>query len=81
MRNRKRNRERSDKRTVLRAEWWYRGRGVVLVEVMRRGDVLVTAKVPAFRVDRVSRELAAEWLREYMPRLTHDERYAILWEQ
>lgn len=74
----RRNRERQERRVPLRYEWWHRGRPVVVVEVDRRGTD-VTVRVPSWRVDRVARELAADWLKDHMPRLTHDERYALLW--
>lgn len=76
----RRRREPRDKRTVLRAEWRYRGRPVVVVEVSRRGVRTVERLVPRYRVDEVSRELAAVWLDEYVPGLTHEERYVLLWQ-
>lgn len=73
-----RNRERKDKRILIRAEWWHKGRAVVVVEVTRVGPV-ITVRVPFWRVGEAEREAAAFWLREYLPRLSHDERYAMLW--
>ncbi len=75
----KRNRERKTRRVVLRAEWHYRGRAVVVVEINRRGQVDVTTRVAFWRVDRVARELAANWLADYLPKLDHESRFSILW--
>lgn len=62
-----------------RFEWWFRGRAVVVVQFVRKGSPEVTVKVGRDRVDAASREKAADWLKEYYPRLSHDERYAVLW--
>lgn len=61
-------------------EWWYRGRCVVIVEFRDAGPPSVTVKVGKDRVDGASRERAAFWLGEYLPRLSHDERYLLLWQ-
>lgn len=66
-------------RAVFVAQWWYRGRAVVVVEFREAGSPDVTVRVGPDRVDAVSREKAAHWLREYLPRLSHDEAYARLW--
>lgn len=75
----KRNRERKTRRIVVRSEWWLCGRKVVTVEVRDRGEVWVTVRGGPRRVHPEDRERAADYLREFLPRLTHDERYAILW--
>lgn len=75
----KRNRERQARPKLLKVEWWYKGRTVVVFEIDQRGFHHVTTKVPKWRVNEVYRELAAEWLRQYMPKLTHDERYYLIW--
>lgn len=74
----KRNRERSSSRTVQRWEWRYAGRLAVVVEVTRRGAVLVTVPHPE-RVSSVGREMGAFWAQEMMPRLSNDEIYSLLW--
>lgn len=68
------------RRVVLRAEWRDRNRVVVVVEVMRCGEPVVTVKVGRDCVNPANREAAADWLKDFLPRLSHDERYAILWE-
>lgn len=68
-------------RTLPRFEWWYRGRAVVVVEFQEKGVPAVTVKVGRDRVHPTDREKAADWLKEFFPRLTHDERYAVLWGQ
>jgi hypothetical protein len=76
----RRNRERQSRRTIFRAEWWHRGRAVVVFEIDRRGRRTVEVLVPRFRVHEVAREYAADWLKEYFGKLTHEERYALLWQ-
>ena len=65
--------------SVALAQWWYRGRAVVVVEFPRKGEPSVTVLVGRDRIHPTAREEAAHWLGEYLPRLTHDERYALLW--
>lgn len=76
----RRDREYRTRKIVFRAEWHYGGRLAVLVEVTRQGELLLTVPHPE-RVGSVGREIAADWLREYAPRLTHDERFSTLWER
>jgi hypothetical protein len=64
---------------IFLAQWWYKGRAVVVVEYRDKGTPTVTVKVGKDRVDPASREAAADWLKEHLPRLSHDARYAILW--
>jgi hypothetical protein len=63
---------------VLRGEWRQDGRVVALVEVLALGPPRVTVRKPE-RIAPADRERIADWLAEYLPRLTHDERYALLW--
>lgn len=74
----RRNRERKSKSTIFRAEWHFAGRLAVVVEITRRGEVQLTVPHPE-RVGCVGREIAADWLAEFLTRLSHEERYAILW--
>jgi hypothetical protein len=64
--------------SVFRAEWRYMGRTVVIFEVPKKGAPTVTVR-PKGKVDGAMKEAAAFWLGEYLPRLTHDERYHLLW--
>lgn len=77
--NRKRNRERRTKGILTRWEWQYKGRTVIVVEMMSSGEPEITVKVPKFRVDEVSREVAAAWLSNLLPRLHHEDSYRVLW--
>lgn len=74
----KRNRERKSKRTICYAEWWFGGRKAITVEVDKRGNVWTCVHGDKCRISPSDREWAAHLLKEYLPRLTHDERYAIL---
>ncbi len=67
------------RRVVLQVEWHYEGRLAIIVEVTRHGNVEITIPHPE-RVDKVGREIAAAWLVDLLPRLSHDERYALLFE-
>jgi hypothetical protein len=58
--------------------WVYGGRTVVVVETTSKGPV-VTRRGDPDRVPGPQREAAAAWLGEFFPRLTHDERFALLW--
>ncbi len=73
-----RYREPRSRPAVARWEWHYAGRVAVVVEVTRRGAVLVTVPHPE-RVSSVGREMGAFWANELMPRLSNDEVYAVLW--
>jgi len=75
----KRNRERKSRRIVFRTVWHFGGRPAVLVQIDRRGVVLWQVKGDPRRVGAVDREIAANLLGEFLPRLSHDERYALLW--
>jgi hypothetical protein len=68
----------SRNKLMQRFEWWYRGRAVVVVEYKPSGPPSVTCKVGRDRIHPTSREAAADWLKEHLPRLSHDERYAVL---
>lgn len=75
----KRNRERQSKRIVTRWEWHHKGRAVVVVEMTSQGQPLITVTVPFWRVDGASRESAAWWLNQLLPRLDHESCYQRLW--
>ena len=79
-RKKARRRERRTRPRVLRAEWWYRGRPVVIVEVPPRGRPWAEVTVPYWRVDYPGRMAAAFWAMEFFPRLSHEEVYVMLWE-
>lgn len=72
---RRRNRKR---RVVLRAEYRQRGRVVVVVEILAQSPPTVEVRKPE-RVTPADRERIADWLGDYLPRLSHDERYTLLW--
>ena len=72
-------RRRRNRGVLLRSEWCYRGRPVVVVVVYDDGPPDVTCRVGRDRVDGPAREKAAYWLGVYLPRLTHDELYELLW--
>jgi len=84
---RKRRRKKSrgqqppSRRQVFRAEWSYEGYPAVVFEVDCWGRPVVTTYVGKNQVEPVSRELAAHWLGEFLPRLSHDERYSLIWER
>lgn len=63
---------------VARWEWHFAGRLALVVEQKPSGDLDITIPHPE-RVSPAGREAAAYWLAEMLPRLTHDERYALLW--
>ncbi len=65
-------------RKLIRHEWHYRGRAVVVVDTYDTGPPTVTVRVGKDRIHPTDREKAADWLGEFMPRLSHDERYALL---
>lgn len=72
---------RSRQRTLTPTrEWVFRGRTVVVVEMTSRGPV-VTRRGDPGRVPPPQQEAAAAWLGEFFPRLTHDERYSLLWHK
>ncbi len=76
----RRNRERQTKRIVVRGEWWFSGRLAVVVEMDKRGVVSWQVRGDPSRVGGVDREIAADRLRrDFMPRMTHEETYALLW--
>lgn len=78
--NGKRNRERRSRAPVARWEWHWAGRIAVVVEQNGRGEV--TAVAPhSERVSGAGKMQAADWLGEFLPRLTIRERYAILWAE
>lgn len=73
------SRRRRNRSVLLRSQWCFRGRPVVVVAVYADGHRDVTCRVGRDRVDPAAREEAAAWLATFFPRLTHDERYAVLW--
>lgn len=79
LRSHRRDREYRARKSVVRAVWQWDGRVVVVLEVTRRGKPLITT-TNVFRVGGVGRLLAVEWLAEYLPKTTPDERYSLLWE-
>lgn len=75
----RRNRERRNRRTVYETEWCCDGRVAIKLKIRQNGEVLVRVLAHAHEVAAGDRERAAEWLSEFFPRLTHDQRYEILW--
>ena len=76
--NRKRPRERRSKGILTRWEWKHNGRVVIVVQMEKSGKPVVTVKDPC-HVDSVSREVAAAWLSNLLPRLHHEDSYRVLW--
>lgn len=76
---RRRKREsRSKKREIL--EYWYHGsRKALMYKVPRYGEPKVQLLVPRDTVSDPSKEAASLWLLDYMPRLTLEQCYILIW--
>lgn len=73
-----RRRESRDRKVMVEATWFFESMPAVIVRILRNGMCDVT--IPdAARVGSVGREIAADWIKEYIPRLSHDDRYELLW--
>ena len=66
-------------RLLLKAQWCKNGRTVAVVDVWDSGVPSLTVRVGRDQISPVDRERLADWLKDYFPRLSHDERYAMLW--
>jgi hypothetical protein len=77
-RRNRRNRERRS-RVVVTGEIWLSGRRAVEIEVTKKGTLHLTVLLDGRSVSGADKMRAADSLRDYLPRLTHEQRYQLLW--
>lgn len=54
--------------------------GRIIVEIVKtQHGWMVTKRAKRDQVRGVTREMAADWIRDRFPDMTHDERYALIW--
>lgn len=76
---RRRGGERKGGRRPETHRWVYQGLTCVKVELEMDGPVVTVYRLRD-AVDPVERERIADWLKEWLPGKTNDERYGLLWE-
>lgn len=76
----RRRRERRTRKEVFVAVWWFESRAVISYSVPKRGEPKITVLLPPEAVPPTERHRAAFWLEDYLPHLSFEQRYQLLWQ-